>query len=244
MMKELEKYLKALREWFNLLLNRREVLNEQGKKSNEFKQLEEKLKIKEKELTELEKDLPIGKVFEKYKLNELERKIVRAYLIDEPNDYFNTSTAGDTLKLLLIDEDKILLARDLFYKESNLRKNNLITLTGYGKSILDSDFILSEKFIRELLGSKFDDEVEKFDEVEEIHYMYCGNCGTKLPESCFAICEKCGYFNRHPSAKCDECAKVGADVCRDAKKSVKGFTTAKAKEYKGKGWFVDDVGTT
>lgn len=180
----LRKYLEEGREYYRLLLQRREVVEGLGETRGfrrrfrfleeekslleaKLKMLEEEIEKIEKRMSEIEKSgkIPLRNIQERFGLSELEKKIILILLFEEATGYPNVLYGSEILRLFFSNEVEILENRKVFYRDSPLRKNRILILVSPGDTILDSTFKLNERFIREALGEvKYlkDKELETF----------------------------------------------------------------------------------
>lgn len=183
----LRKYLEEGREYYHLLLQKREMMEDIEEPARTFrsrsrffeeeksllearlKMLEEEIKEIERRMSEIEKSgkIPLKNIEERFGLSDLEKKIILILLFEDARGYPNILFGSEILKLFFSNNEvEILENRKVFYKESPLRKNRILILVGQGDTILDSTFKLNERFIREALGEvKYlkDKELETFE---------------------------------------------------------------------------------
>ncbi len=101
-------------------------------------------------------NFPIEQVAKEYQLSN-EEKLVLLILLEESLGLSESIGGCEGKKILAIlsnSENEMIAKRCILYKEGKLRQNHLIETekTWGGQNILDSEYFLSEKMIRRLLG--------------------------------------------------------------------------------------------
>lgn len=128
---------------------------------NKIIEKENEIKTKEKLTKENKILFPINRIRKKYKLDDIEMKILLVLLKSEVNssnfpyrgrDRFNTP--NDILNLLFEDNVLAMESRRHFYENSKLCKNELIIGDRWRNTLGDTNFYIPEKIIREIFNHK------------------------------------------------------------------------------------------
>jgi hypothetical protein len=185
-----EGYLKKAHEYYRLLLEKKAMVEEFGelrgykhKFNRRFRRDEGEQLLLEKTLSELEnsithldselsklegkhsEDIIVVKVVNEFKLSKKERDIMLLMLFDEATDYDNLRQGDDILWCISANEFEVEQNRVFLYKNSPLRKNEVLYMPDKGDTLLDSSFVMSEEYIRKLMGHNDfldDEEIEDF----------------------------------------------------------------------------------
>ena len=113
-------------------------------------------------------ELPLVQICETYRLNELERYIVIILFFSASGKMGEpTMTAGELFSFLFHDRTEFIINKKLFYEDSTLRKSELIKVSRWGDTLLETNFTLTERMLRKIAGDTEnleDKDLKEFDE--------------------------------------------------------------------------------
>ncbi len=110
------------------------------------------------EFGEVKETYPLEKIVKEYQLNQ-EEKLILVVLLQHSllfSDYGSGCEGKKLLAIISDSENEMIAKRPLLYQENKLRRHNLVDVEkGWsGQNILEGEYFLSEKVIRQLLDDE------------------------------------------------------------------------------------------